>query len=83
MPACHAGGREFESRPDRIEAQKPFPYLEEAFCFWDCCKFICKKGQKQKVFSRSEMAFVFHSGTRVRHPELLSLASHAVAKALA
>lgn len=29
MPACHAGGREFESRPDR----KAFLQMVEGFCF--------------------------------------------------
>ncbi len=27
MPACHAGGREFESRPDRKREAKCFPFF--------------------------------------------------------
>ena len=31
IPACHAGGREFESRPDRNKTRKPIHNCEWAF----------------------------------------------------
>ena len=38
MPACHAGGRGFESRPDR---EKLFIY-EELFSFYECFEIAIK-----------------------------------------
>ncbi len=33
IPACHAGGRGFESRPDRKSKDKPFKQLRGFFFF--------------------------------------------------
>ena len=43
MPACHAGGREFESRPDRKSAS----HKDLRFCFY-----------KQIVENESVMSFI-------------------------